>query len=190
MRCIPILGMLTRKHASCYVSDVYQRPRQLDSGSGQRKARILLCYQTILTNLVDRIMAFVLLLSEDKTHLPDLYSFHDFMTTFFLARHDQELAALQKEHRPGRAKSKRLAELENLIASEKREYHDGIDVPDLCDEINVGLLRQWEGDPQALPLFRFVRISGQYRDTCRVIQHGTHKLLQNDKGRSSNDESH
>ena len=46
-------------------------------------------------------MAFVLLLSEDKTHLPDLYSFHDFMTTFFLARHDQELAALQKEHRPG-----------------------------------------------------------------------------------------
>ena len=128
---------------------------------------------------VDRILAFVLLLSEDKTHIPDLYAFHDFMTTFFLARHDEELAELQKAQRPGRPKSKRLLELERLIASEKREYHDGMVVPDLCNETNVELLRQWEGDPQALPLFRFVRISSSERDSFRVIQAGTHKLLQN-----------
>lgn len=52
-------------------------------------------------------------------------------------------------------------------------------VPDLCNETNVELLRNWEGDPQALPLFRFVRISSSERDSFRVIQAGTHKLLQN-----------
>lgn len=126
-------------------------------------------------------MAFVLLLSEDKTHLPDLYSFHDFMSTFFLARHDEELVALQKEQRPGRPKNKRLLELEHLIATEKREYHEGMDVPDLCNETNVRLLRDWQGDPQALPLFRFVRISSSDRGMYRIMQEGTHKLLQQQK---------
>lgn len=128
---------------------------------------------------VDRIMTFVLLLPEEKTHLPDLYAFHDFVTTFYLGRHDEELRALRQEQRPGRPKAKRLMELEELQAAEQQEYREGMDVPDLCNETNVALLRAWKGDPQAIPLFRFVRISSSDRDLCRVIQAGTHKQLQN-----------
>lgn len=127
---------------------------------------------------VDRIMTFVLLLPEDKSHLPDLYAFHDFITTFYLGRHDEELAMLRKEQRPGRPKSKRLMELEDLQAAEQQEYREGIDVPDLCNETNVALLREWKGDPQAIPLFRFVRISSSDRDLCRIVQPGIHKQLQ------------
>ncbi|CCU98933.1 unnamed protein product [Malassezia sympodialis ATCC 42132] len=128
---------------------------------------------------VDRIMTFVLLLPDEKTHLPDLYAFHDFITTFYLGRHDEELAMLRQEQRPGRPKSKRLMELEDLYAAEQQEYREGMDVPDLCNETNVTLLRAWKGDPQAIPLFRFVRISSTDRDLCRVVQAGTHKQLQN-----------
>lgn len=53
-----------------------------------------------------------------------------------------------------------------------------MDVPDLCNEVNVSLLREWEGDPQGIPLFRFVRISSSERDSVRVVHAGTHKRLQ------------
>ena len=108
-------------------------------------------------------MTFVLLLSDEKTHLPDLYALHDFINTFYLGRHDDELAALQAEQRPGRPKSKQLLELEERIEKEKREYREGMEVPDLCNDINVSILREWQGDPQAMHLFRFVRISSQDR---------------------------
>lgn len=148
------------------------KPSRYATASALQKVRSLFAYA------VDRILTFVLLLSEDKTHLPDLYSFHDFISTFYLGRHNDELEELKKEQRPGRPKSKRLIELEQLMEAEKREYYEGMDVPDLCNETNVDLLRKWEGDPQGIPLFRFVRISSSDRDMCRVVQAGTHKALQ------------
>lgn len=113
-------------------------------------------------------MTFVLLLSEDKSHIPDLNAFHDFIHTFYLTRHENELAELRREQRPGRPKSKRLIELEDQIATELREYREGMDVPDLMNETNVELLRKWEGDPQGIPSFRFVRISSS--DRCVIIK--------------------
>lgn len=116
-----------------------------------------------LTVLVDRIMTFILLLPPEKARLPDLYSLHDFIQTFFLSRHNDELERLQKEQRPGRPMNKHLGELKALIDNEMNEYREGMEVPDLCNETNVALLREWEGDPQALPTFRFVRVSGSDR---------------------------
>ncbi|WFC98499.1 translation machinery-associated protein 16 [Malassezia yamatoensis] len=108
-------------------------------------------------------MSFVLLLSDDKTHLADLNSLHDFIHTFYLERHDAELEELRAEQRPGRPKSKQLMELQSLKEKEKREYYEGMDVPDLMNEINVAILREWQGDPQALHLFRFIRVSSADR---------------------------
>lgn len=45
---------------------------------------------------------------------------------------------------------------------EKREYEAGIEVPDLCSETNVRLLRDWEGEAGFVPMIRFVRVSGTY----------------------------
>ncbi|WFD35981.1 translation machinery-associated protein 16 [Malassezia cuniculi] len=104
---------------------------------------------------VDRIMTFILLLPEEKSHLPDLYSLHDFVRTFYLPRYDDDLAELEKEQRPGRPPSRQLTELRDRISAEAREYNEGMEVPDLCNATNVELLRAWQGDPQALHLFRF-----------------------------------
>ncbi|WFD37759.1 translation machinery-associated protein 16 [Malassezia japonica] len=127
-------------------SRIALRQRRLNEAQGVRNR--------VRSAKVDRIMTFVLLLSDEKTHLPDLYALHDFINTFYLGRHDDELAALQAEQRPGRPKSKQLLELEERIEKEKREYREGMEVPDLCNDINVSILREWQGDPQAMHLFR------------------------------------
>lgn len=119
--------------------------------------------KSLALTIVDRIMTFILLLDDDKTHLPDLNAFHDFINTFYLTRHDAELEMLRAEQRPGRPKNKRLVELEDMLTRDTREYHEGMDVPDLCNETNVAILREWKGDPQGQHLFRFVRISSADR---------------------------
>lgn len=45
---------------------------------------------------------------------------------------------------------------------EEEEYRTGIEIPDLTNEINVGLLRQWDGDSQSSLMFRIVRISKSF----------------------------
>lgn len=132
----------------------------------------------MVTLTVDRIMTFILLLPSDKTHLADMYSLHDFVRTFYLPRHNDELRDLESEQRPGRPPSRQLVQLRDRIATEEHEYKEGIEVPDLCNATNVELLRAWQGDPQALHCFRFVRISGTDRENCTVTQLGSHKLLQ------------
>ncbi|WFD31289.1 translation machinery-associated protein 16 [Malassezia sp. CBS 17886] len=160
MRRIPTRAWLSSARVSHYGSGGSPKPKGFATGG------------------VDGILTFVLLLSEDKTHIPDLNSLHDFIRTFYLARHDDELAALKKDARPGRSRPKKLIELDDRIATEAREYREGMIMPDLMDETNVALLREWEGDPQAIPLFRFIRVSGTDRELCKVVQGGTHKLLQ------------
>lgn len=143
-------------------SRIALRQHRLNEAKGVRD-RARSAKGTCIVNSVDRIMSFVLLLSGDKTHIPDLNAFHDFINTFYLGRHDSELDELRAAQRLGRPKSKHLMELEEAVEKEKREYYEGIIVPDLMNETNVSLLRQWKGDPQALHLFRFVRVCGSDR---------------------------
>ena len=102
------------------------------------------------------------MLPDDVDALPDLVAVHSFITDNFLTRHNDELQELKADRRPGRPPHKRELELKEIIAKELQEYNEGFEVPDLTSATNVKLLRDWQGDPQALPLFRMVRISGKY----------------------------
>lgn len=127
---------------------------------------------------VDRLSTLILMLPDDLEALPDLASVHAFVADTFLTRHNDELQELQSERRPGRPPHKREIELKETIAKELQEYNEGIELPDLTNPTNVKLLRDWQGDPQALPLFRMVRISAKYPEQCVLMHPGTHKLLQ------------
>ena len=111
---------------------------------------------------VDRLSTLILMLPDDIDALPDLVAVHAFVRENFLTRHDDELQELKAERRPGRPPHKRELELKETIAKELQEYNAGFELPDLTSTTNVKLLRDWQGDPQALPLFRMVRISGKY----------------------------
>lgn len=102
------------------------------------------------------------MLPDDIDALPDLASVHSFVAENFLTRHQDELQQLKSERRPGRPPHKRELQLNETIANEQQEYSQGFDIPDLTSLTNVKLLRDWQGDPQALPLFRMVRISAKY----------------------------
>ncbi|TKY87436.1 hypothetical protein EX895_004114 [Sporisorium graminicola] len=127
---------------------------------------------------VDRLSTLILMLPDDIDALPDLASVHTFITQNFLTRYDDELQELKADRRPGRPPHKREIELKETIAKEAQEYEEGLELPDLTNVTNVKLLRDWQGDPQALPLFRMVRISGKYPEQCNLMHPGTHKLLQ------------
>ncbi|SNX82815.1 uncharacterized protein MEPE_01521 [Melanopsichium pennsylvanicum] len=129
---------------------------------------------------VDRLSTLILMLPDDVDALPDLQSVHAFISENFLTRHDDELEQLKSERRPGRPPHNRELELKQIIAKELQEYDEGFELPDLTSTINVKLIRDWQGDPQALPLFRMVRISGKNHDECKLMHPGNHKLLQLD----------
>lgn len=126
---------------------------------------------------VDRLSTLILMLPDDIDALPDLASVHSFVADSFLTRHNDELQELKADRRPGRPPHKREIELKEIIAKELQEYNEGLELPDLTNATNVKLLREWQGDPQALPLFRMVRISGEHPDQCKLMHPGTHKLL-------------
>lgn len=127
---------------------------------------------------VDRLSTLILMLPDDADALPDLAAVHSFVTKNFLTRHNDELQELKAQRRPGRPPHNREIELKEIIAKEAQEYDEGFELPDLTNATNVKLLRDWQGDPQALPLFRMVRISGKYPEQCKLMHSGTHKLLQ------------
>lgn len=127
---------------------------------------------------VDRLSTLILMLPDTLESLPDLASVHTFIQSAFLTRHDDEIKQIGSERRPGRPPPKRLQELKDLKEKEQQDYSDGIEVPDLTNKTNVGLLRDWEGDPHAMPTFRMVRISGKYPEQCELVHPGDHKLLQ------------
>ena len=99
------------------------------------------------------------LLDPALDRIPDLPSLHTFISESYLALNQERLAQLQAERRPGRPPSQKEVQLQDLVAREKEEYRTGMEVPDLLNETNVRLLRNWQGNPQELPLFRIVRIA-------------------------------
>ncbi len=111
---------------------------------------------------VDRLSTLILMLPDELDALPDLAAVHAFVADTFLTRHEDELQELKAERRPGRPPHKRELEIKELMAKENQEYLEGFELPDLTSATNVKLLRDWQGDPQALPLFRMVRISARY----------------------------
>ncbi|GIZ48115.1 hypothetical protein CKM354_001118800 [Cercospora kikuchii] len=76
----------------------------------------------------------------------------------YLSRHDEELAALKAERRPGRPPSNRQLLLEQAIKSEQQEFESGFWVPDLQDEGTLMKLDAWKGSWLELGVLRFVRV--------------------------------
>lgn len=81
------------------------------------------------------------------------------MNTSYLGRHDEELAELKSQRRPGRPSSTREDLLQQFMKTEYREYNGGFWIPDMQDEGNLRILRQWNGEWTALNTFKFVRLS-------------------------------
>ncbi|CAO1627889.1 unnamed protein product [Parajaminaea phylloscopi] len=130
-----------------------------------------------VSSKTDRLSALILMIPDELDRLEDLDALHHFISDSFLARRDGELQDLQSERRPGRPPSKQEHDLKESIAAERREYMENMEIPDLLNPTNVRLLREWDGDAQALGLYRMVRISGTQRDQYVQTQVGLHKDL-------------
>lgn len=76
----------------------------------------------------------------------------------FLSRHDEELAQLKAERRPGRPPSNRQSLLEQQIKQEAMEYEGGFWMPNLQDEETLMKIEGWGGEWMALAPLRFVRV--------------------------------
>ena len=76
----------------------------------------------------------------------------------FVGRHDEELAQLQAERRPGRPPVNRQTVLDQQIKADRQEHHSGFWVPNFQDEETLLLLETWSGDWAGLSTLRFVRI--------------------------------
>ena len=100
---------------------------------------------------MERLLTIIGLLDPEVTHLEDLAAVHAFIKESVLPIAQERLAEEQA--------ARDEVMLQDLVAREKEEYRTGMEIPDLTNEINVRLLRQWDGDKQGLALFRLVRIS-------------------------------
>ena len=81
------------------------------------------------------------------------------MTVSYLGRHDEELAELKSQRRPGRPSSTREDLLQQFMTVEDREYNGGFWIPDMQDERNLRILREWNGEWTALNTFKFIRLA-------------------------------
>ena len=77
----------------------------------------------------------------------------------YLSRHDEELAELKSQRRPGRPSSTREDLLKQSMAVEEREYDSGFWIPDMQYEDNLAILQAWNGEWTALNTFKYVRLS-------------------------------
>lgn len=80
------------------------------------------------------------------------------ITEEWLSRHDDEIAALKAERRPGRPASNRQSLLEQAVKAERGEYESGFWLPNLQDEETLLKLDSWEGDWLSLANLRFIRV--------------------------------
>jgi translation machinery-associated protein 16 len=83
----------------------------------------------------------------------------------YLKRHDEELAQLRSERRPGRPPSTRQVLLEQQIEMDGKEADSGYWLPNLKDEQTLVKLDTWSGDWAALGTMRFMRIDGKGNET-------------------------
>lgn len=101
---------------------------------------------------------------------------HDLVKDVWLTRHDPSLQKEQSLRRQGRPKSSKEDQLEEWKRQDAEEYRTGLDLPDLLDERNVGLFRQWDGvDVNYLRILKFIRISGEFPGTVHIARMGRDK---------------
>ncbi|OMP85872.1 Translation machinery-associated protein 16 [Diplodia seriata] len=86
----------------------------------------------------------------------------------YLARTDDELAALKAARRPGRPPTAREQLLDQRVAVERKEFENsGFYCPDVRDAATVEKLRAWDGEWVGCNALKFVRVTkaGEVRDS-------------------------
>ncbi|OJD34719.1 translation machinery-associated protein [Diplodia corticola] len=85
----------------------------------------------------------------------------------YLARADDELAALKAARRPGRPPAPREQLLEQRVAAERKEFDGGFYCPDLRDAATVERLRAWDGEWVGCNALKFARVTkaGEVRES-------------------------
>lgn len=124
----------------------------------------------------ERVLTIIGLL-DPELPATDLAGMHSLIADDFLSINQHLLEQERQARRPGRPPSAREAALAEACRKEAGEYDAGIDVPDLRNETNVKLLREWNGDAQMLPLYDFVRVSRKNPQMAKMVQVGKHKEL-------------
>jgi len=77
----------------------------------------------------------------------------------YLNQHAAELAELKKQRRPGRPSSTREDLLGRSMVTAEKEYDSGFWLPDMQDEGNLELLRNWNGQWTSLSTLKYIRLS-------------------------------
>ena len=83
------------------------------------------------------------------------------MESSYLTRHDEEIAELKSQRRPGRPSNTREDLLQQSIITEYQEYDGsgGFWIPNMQDEGSLRMLRGWNGEWIALSTLKYVRLS-------------------------------
>ena len=76
----------------------------------------------------------------------------------YIKRHNEELAHLQSDRRPGRPSNPHEGALKNISTKEDREYSSGFWMPDMENEENLKMLRDWDRQWLSLSTLKFVRL--------------------------------
>lgn len=80
------------------------------------------------------------------------------MLEAFIARDDEELKQLKQRRRPGRPRTKRQDLLQMRRSHEMEVYNGGWKVPDLEDEKNVKMFRNWKGEVGGLVVVKMIEL--------------------------------
>ena len=100
-----------------------------------------------IQQLIQRLVALTMF------QLPSLIPYR------YLERDDDELAKLEDERRPGRPRSTREDLLKQRKAMDEREYDGGFWMPDMMEEANLKILREWNSEWTQLGTLKYVRIT-------------------------------
>lgn len=77
----------------------------------------------------------------------------------YLARHNEEIKQLMDERRPGRPSNNREDLMKQRYATEDQEYTAGFWLPDMENDENLKLLRNWNGEWTSLSNLKYVRLT-------------------------------
>ncbi|KAK4052223.1 translation machinery-associated protein 16 [Microbotryomycetes sp. JL221] len=146
---------------------------------------------------VDRLLHFVHSLPEHDNCMT-LDQLHQAVIDY-IHRDDLKLNELEQQRtlrtnwRRSEGKSKREVELEKQQQQDTEEYKTGFVVPDLMDEENVFICRQWTkpigsdknprqkgGDPSFLGRIRLISVNSQDKDSVKIVREGARPRAEDD----------
>lgn len=82
----------------------------------------------------------------------------------WISRNDDEIESLKEQRRPGRPKSKKLEQLEEVKAKEVHQFETGWKVPDLRHKQTCVFMKSWAGDHGKLTAMKHIILKKSDKD--------------------------